>query len=285
MYVIVPTNNKGGTGKTTIATMLCHYFAKQGKRVLGIDLDPQCNFSRRFINNMVIGDGMPVHPPPHPEFDPNDPEWDDCPDGIDHSANLFYRGSAVIYPTNYENVDMYPGHEQLLIDVERTTIQKAVTDVHYQMMRVLQDPFFEKEYDVVIIDTGPSKGPLTSSAIHAATHILIPAKMEEMSIEGLNGMLSFWERINQARDEHNQIKLIGIIANMFKEQSGLHQDYFKVIADDPFLGEYLIEEKIHDWQDYAEAAMPGNRSVLDMAPSSKARKEAERVCKSIVERL
>ena len=284
MKVIVPTNNKGGTGKTTIATILCHYFANKGKRVLGIDLDPQCNFSRRFLD-MDTSEGEPVVPPPHPEYDANDPDWESLPNGVDHSASLFLQGGAFIYPTDFERIHIIPGHEEKLLEVERVTIQRAVSDVYYQIQKVLSDPYFEENYDYIIIDTGPSKGPLTSSAVHAATHIIIPVKMEEMSIEGLNGMMSFWERVNQARSKEDRVKLLGILPNLFKAQSGLHHFYYEQIEKDETLSPYLIRTVMHDWQDYAESSMRDTKPLLSFAPSNKTRQEAEEICRYIENKL
>ena len=47
-------------------------------------------------------------------------------------------------------------------------------------------------YDAVVIDTAPSKGPLTISVIKAATHIVIPSVMEEQPVQGIYGMLQLW---------------------------------------------------------------------------------------------
>lgn len=43
--IISVFNNKGGVGKTTLTFHLAHALAESGKKVLALDLDPQCNLS------------------------------------------------------------------------------------------------------------------------------------------------------------------------------------------------------------------------------------------------
>ena len=46
MKTLVLCNQKGGVGKTAVATLLAHHFAHRGRRVLAIDLDHQGNLTK-----------------------------------------------------------------------------------------------------------------------------------------------------------------------------------------------------------------------------------------------
>lgn len=60
MHVLGVLNQKGGVGKTSLATNLCHVYASQGARVLLVDADPQSKSATRWSSAREIEPLFPV---------------------------------------------------------------------------------------------------------------------------------------------------------------------------------------------------------------------------------
>lgn len=286
MQIIAPVNNKGGVGKTKIATMLSEYYSKVlNLRVLGIDFDPQCNYSQRFLK-MEIDPASPegVIPPIHPDFDPlnHDEEWD----GRSSSADIFFGQGIIPYPTFIENLDIAPGDAGKLLQAEAVRRSEVAEKVHKQLALLLNSEDVRSAYDVVIIDTAPSKGPLTVSVIKAATHILIPTVMEEQPIQGVYGMLQLWMQESTLRPKHNPLRLIGILPNMFNKQTTLHKHMLNSLQEQESIGKYVLPMQIAHRIVFAEldSEDANPRSIFDLADSSQAKMEAINFCNFVRER-
>src|SRR3990167_8464311 len=287
MKVIAFLNNKGGVGKTTCSRTMAEYLGKVKKiSTLAIDFDPQCNFSHQYLN-MEIDPSAPegLMPPLHPDYDPNDPEDDDW-DGRSSIAEIFYGQGVIPYPTYIERLDLAPGHAEKLLAAESVRKSEVVEKVHKQLTNFLYSPDVQAAYQCVVIDTAPSKGPLTVSVIKAATHIVIPSVMEEQPVQGIYCMLQLWMQESLARGKVRPLNLVGILPNMFK-QTRLHKDILKSLQDNPSIGKYIMPVKLSQRIVYAEidSEDANPHSIFDYQDNHVAKDEALEVCNYIAKRI
>lgn len=287
MKVIAFLNNKGGVGKTTCSRTMAEYLTKVKKMpTLGIDFDPQCNFSHQYLK-MEIDPAAPegLMPPIHPDYNPEDPDDSDW-DGRSSIAEIFYGQGVVPYPTYIEHLDLAPGHAEKLLAAEAVRRTDVVEKVHKQLTNFLNSPDVQSTYKSIVIDTAPSKGPLTVSVIKAATHIVIPSVMEEQPVQGIYGMLQLWMQESLVREKSRPLKLIGILPNMFK-QTRLHKDILTSLQENSAIGKYIMPIKLSQRIVFAEIdsedATP--HSIFDFPDHHVAKQEAVEVCDFIAERI
>ncbi len=287
MKIIAFVNNKGGVGKTTCSKIMAEYLSKVKKMsVLGIDFDPQCNFSHQYLR-MEIDPVAPegLIPPIHPDYNPNDPDDSDW-EGRSSIAEIFYGQGVVPYPTYIENLDIAPGHAERLLAAEAVRKTEVVEKVHKQLANFLNSDDVRATYDAVIIDTAPSKGPLTISVMKAATDIVIPSVMEEQPVQGIYGMLQLWMQESLAREKSRPLNLVGILPNMFK-QTRLHRDLLMSLKENPAINRYILPVKLTQRIVYAEvdAEEANPRSIFDFPDDHVAKKEALEAYYHIAERI
>ena len=283
--VIANATNKGGEGKTTMSIMLAEYAAiVMKKKVLTIDLDPQANFSKYYLNLEYdpVYKGGKV-PPIHPAFDPDkDIGWD----GRSTIANIFYGEEVIPYPTDFTNIEVLPAHSNKLQEAEAVTKNEVLEKVHMRLKEFVDVPEVQQEYDLIVIDTPPSKGPLTIAGIKACTDMVIPSQMEEDSIDGIYGMLQLWKQETYSRPPEYPIKLAGILANRVRDVS-LHKSFFDQLKSLESTKNFVLNDIIKERVIYGELRVKEDRpkSVFELPASHVARKECETVCKQIMKRI
>jgi chromosome partitioning protein len=283
MDIICVAQQKGGVGKTTITKMLCEFLARKGKRVLAIDMDPQCSLSNRFLKMTKVKElGPGWLPPPHPDrgdVDPEDfPQWD----GRSSVADIFYGGPALPYPTETANLEILPGHGNRLLEVDGVLNAALKEKLHRQLANAFARlSEGEEQWDVAIIDTPPSKGSLTFAALRACSHVLIPCLMEMQATEGLSTMLSMTREQNGYRTK--PIKILGIVPNKVKKVS-LHSDAYKDLTDAEAIKDLIFPITIGDRIAFAEMDTT-HGSVFDLPQANNARLDAEAFCAEFERRL
>lgn len=283
--IIVNATHKGGEGKTTNSIMLAEYAALiLGLKTLIIDMDPQANFSGRYIkmeyDPAYKGGKIPAL---HPDYEPEvDKGWD----GRSGIANIFYGEEVIPYPTLIPNLDLLPAHSIKLQEAEAVTKNEVLEKVHLQLKRFLELKDVQKNYEIIIIDTPPSKGPLTIAAIKAATHVVIPAQMEQFSIEGIYGMLQLWKQETYCRARDNPITLVGVLPNQIRDIK-LHKQFLAGLRQRNGVADYVMPHVIKKRAIYTEILVEdaNPKSIFELPVANVARKEYEAACRYIMERV
>lgn len=287
MKIIAPVNNKGGVGKSTVSRILLEYFSQVcGLRTLALDLDPQCNLSRRFLKMEIDPvDTQGVLPPIHPDYNRDDPE-DKYWDGRSSIADIFYGEPVFPYTTSIPTLEIAPGHSAKLLAAEAVRKSEVSERVHHQLKLFLELPEVKESYDVIVIDTPPSKGPLTISVVKAATHILIPSIMEPQPIEGVYGMLQLWKQEQLQRAVDNPLNLVGILPNMFRNVR-LHQDLFIELQNNRAISEYVLPLSLGQRTIFSEMDAEGasHLTIFELPDTNKAKLEALAMCEHVAKKV
>ena len=165
--VISLINQKGGVGKTTTSINLAASLALLGKKVLMIDLDPQCN--------ATTGIGV------------NKGE-------IEKSVyNVLNNTSTIeeaIIKTKYKRLYLLPANINLAgIDIE--IMDQSRTNQNYLKAEQLKYHIekIKEEFDFIIIDCPPALGIITTNALTASDSVIIPVQCEFFALEGITQLL------------------------------------------------------------------------------------------------
>lgn len=188
--VISVTNQKGGVGKTTSTINIAYYLAKQGKKTLIIDFDPQ--------GNATSGLG----------FDKQDLKGT-MVDVILEKKPL----KAVILPTEHNNLFLAPTTPILAnTEVELAQATRRFTRLKNAIENI-------KDYDYVLIDCPPSLSLLTVNGLIASRYVLLPVQAEFYALEGLGQLLETMKLIRKGMNP--TLDLIGVLATMVDGRTSL----------------------------------------------------------------
>lgn len=192
MSIVSVINHKGGVAKTTTSINVASSWAKMGKRVLVVDLDPQASATHSMFGKEEFKKTV-----------------------YDVLVNRAPAKEAIVHAEEF-NVDLIPS-ELLLSGCD---IQLAA---FYGRERILKRALDEikDEYDVIIIDCSPSLGLLTVNALLASKEIIIPICPEYFSIKGIELILDTIKNIRAGLG--HKVKIKGVIITRFRNRKVIGQ--------------------------------------------------------------
>ncbi|MCQ2345686.1 MAG: AAA family ATPase [Paludibacteraceae bacterium] len=249
--IISLANQKGGVGKTTTAINLSAALAKEGKRVLLVDADPQANGSsglgieirdlKRTIYECLVND-----------IDP-------------HTA---------VIATAVENLSIIPSHIDLVgAEIEMLNIENR-ENILKHVLGQLKD-----EYDYILIDCSPSLGLITVNALTASDSVIIPVQCEFFALEGIAKLLNTIKIIKSKLNPSLQIE--GFLLTMYDNRLRLSNQVYAEVKR--HFGNLVFDTVIARNVRLSEAPSHG-LCVLDYDPHSKGAESYVKLAKELMKR-
>lgn len=234
------SNQKGGVGKTTTTVNLAAGLARNGLKVLVVDLDPQGNASTAL--------------------------------GVEHREGTLSSYELLLGSCTPEQVIQRSTANGNLFCIP-ATIDLAAVEIElvskvrreYRLRDSLSPEFIkEAGFDYVFIDCPPSLGLLTTNALNAVEEVLIPIQCEYYALEGVNQLLKY---ITMVQHQLNpKLHISAILLTMFDGRTKLADDVSVDVRDN--FGELVLRTRIPRSVKVSEA--PGyGQTVLDYDPGSR----------------
>lgn len=244
MRTIAVVNRKGGVGKTTTAANVAHALARDGYRVLALDLDPQGHLAS------ALG------------VDGRRPGIDGC---LLRDAPLV----EAVRPAR-DNLWLVPAGDDLA-EVEGlsggpergTRFARALTGLG-------------EDFDVAVVDAPPSARLLAANALLAATDVLLPVPCEYLALDGLAGLLGTLERLERV---HGRATRRWLAVTRYQGRRRLSREVRELLV--ARFPDQVLATAVRENAAVAEA--PGfGRTVLEYAPRSHGAQDYTRLAADLI---
>lgn len=239
-HIVTLYNHKGGVSKTTTTFNLAHLLSNEGKKVLAVDADPQCNLTELMLAPLIA------------RIDKEEQETGQELDiqGTSLLDLLKPRVEGEVAEVEIEKLKTIAIEENLELlkgDVNLSSIEDSLAEAHIQrfsnkthekrtyvaLADLLQRYGESHNIDYILIDVGPSSGALTRACFLACDGYFVPTSPDRFNVQAigtLSTIISKWIRDHrQVYQEfvelnlpikHGSPRFLGIILQNFKIRGG-----------------------------------------------------------------
>lgn len=260
MKVLTFLNEKGGVGKTTLATHVAAGLAIRGGRVVLVDADPQANATSSFsldkrpdfydltVRNATWQDVLRrVHPDVYAE--PHDP-----PKGVLYCVSGNGESRNIANSISSNNV-----------------IRRRFAELR-------------SAADFIVVDTSPTPSLLHAAITLATDYVIVPTDCEAFSaLEGLPDSLVHTGRVRDAASEHNidVAELLAIIPTKYRQKTISHNEVLEHLREQ--YGD-LVWPPLNMTIVYSEAQLM-RQFLFGVAPQAKATEQIWQIVDRILEKI
>ena len=246
MTTIAFCNHKGGVGKTTSTASVGVAMARQGKRVLLVDLDGQANLTSIFLHEEVeesIYDSLVEKAPLH----------------LVHIE---------------DNLDLIPSNLNMSAAEAKMTMIMVQREMRLANLLASQ----KANYDYILIDCPPSLGIVTINAFFAADEIYVPVAAEILPLKGMMMIENVLEDLREAKPE---IKISGVFVTRFDSRKNINKSVEEAVRAQ--YEDVVFQTHIRDHVSLSEAPGSGS-SIFDYDSKGRGAQDYLALTQEILER-
>jgi len=250
--VLVIVNQKGGVGKTTTSANLGKNLAAIGRKVVVVDIDPQCDLTDLLYAAEETPDELTFQMPGG-SIEP----------GLVNSYMLFQQNSTL------KTAKIEVGKGKVLEVIPTTSHLARIDKEDLSAITIFRDKVrgLAKDVDYVILDCPPGMGNIQTAALAAAHKVIIPTELESLSVKNIEKLMIIIG--NLKKHMNPEIEMLGILKTRTKTdktKTKIMKHYNQELKDDyPGL---IFETEITSGTDVSTATAMG-MSIHEYKPKSK----------------
>ena len=214
--IIAICNQKGGVGKTTTTVNLGIGLAKEGKRVLVVDADPQGDLTTCL--GWRNGDELQTT----------------LADLMNNALTEKPLGKSEGILRHEEGVDLVAS--SLVITAMEMSLVNAMSR-ELTLKNCLKE--FRKDYEYILIDCMPSLGMITVNALVAADSVIIPVQAQYLPAKGMTQLVQTIGKVK--RTINPNLKIDGIVLTLVDGRTNLAKQTMHILRN-----QYGNRMKIYD---------------------------------------
>ena len=254
--ILAICNQKGGVGKTTTTVNLGIGLAKEGKRVLVIDADPQGDLTTCL--GWKNGDELQTT-----LADLMNKTLTERPIG---------KGEGILH--HEEGVDLLPSNLELSA-MEMNLVNAMSREL--TLKNCLKE--IKKDYEYILIDCMPSLGMITVNALAAADSVMIPVQAQYLPAKGMTQLVQTIGKVQ--RTLNPDLRIDGIVLTLVDGRTNLAKQTLHILRN-----QYGNRMKIYSSQipvavKAAETSFQG-KSIYAYDKNSSVAKAYENLTKEVI---